>query len=58
VSVEQVAQWVEAGARLVVINAEPTPYDPMAAAVLRVPIGAVLPRLSDAVLGAVPPAPR
>jgi NAD-dependent deacetylase len=38
---------VEAGARLVVINAEPTPYDPIAAAVLREPIGAVLPRLFD-----------
>jgi NAD-dependent deacetylase len=36
---------VEAGARLVVVNAEPTPYDRVAAAVLREPIGAVLPRL-------------
>jgi NAD-dependent deacetylase len=36
---------VEAGARLVVVNAEPTPYDAIAAAVLRQPIGTVLPRL-------------
>lgn len=36
---------VEAGARLVVVNAEPTPYDGIAGAVLREPIGTVLPRL-------------
>ena len=36
---------VEAGARLVVINAEPTPYDDMADAVLREPIGEILPEL-------------
>lgn len=35
----------EAGARLVVINAEPTPYDDMADAVLRDPIGEILPAL-------------
>lgn len=34
-----------AGARLVVINAQPTPYDEVADAVLRTPIGAVLPTL-------------
>jgi NAD-dependent deacetylase len=34
-----------AGARLVIVNAEPTPYDGMADAVLRAPIGRVLPRL-------------
>jgi len=34
-----------AGARLVIVNAEPTPYDPAADAVLRDPIGQVLPRL-------------
>jgi NAD-dependent deacetylase len=36
---------LRAGARLVVVNAEPTPYDPLAHAVLREPIGAVLPEL-------------
>lgn len=36
---------VQAGARLVVVNAEPTPYDDLADAVLREPIGTVLPRL-------------
>jgi NAD-dependent deacetylase len=39
---------VDAGARLVVINAEPTPYDAVADAVIRTPIGEVLPRLVDA----------
>jgi NAD-dependent deacetylase len=33
------------GARLVIVNAEPTPYDDLAAAVVREPIGAVLPDL-------------
>ena len=35
------------GARLVVINAEPTPYDALADAVLRDPIGEVLPALVE-----------
>ena len=34
------------GARLVVVNAQPTPYDEVADAVLRDPIGDVLPRLA------------
>lgn len=38
-----------AGARLVVINAEPTPYDSIVHAVIREPIGDVLPRLVAAV---------
>jgi NAD-dependent deacetylase len=33
------------GARLVILNAEPTPYDEVADAVLREPIGEALPRL-------------
>lgn len=37
-----------AGARLVIVNAEPTPYDPAADAILRDPIGEVLPRLVEA----------
>ena len=36
---------VRAGAKLVVINAEPTEYDDYAAAILRDPIGTVLPEL-------------
>ena len=32
-----------AGARVVIVNADPTPYDPLAAALLREPIGDVLP---------------
>jgi NAD-dependent deacetylase len=36
-----------AGAQLVIVNAERTPYDSMADAVLRQPIGEVLPRLVD-----------
>jgi NAD-dependent deacetylase len=38
---------VAAGARLVIVNAEPTPYDPMADAILRDPIGTVLPALIE-----------
>ena len=36
-----------AGARLVIINAEPTPFDDIADAVLRDPIGVVLPRIAS-----------
>lgn len=36
---------VDAGADLVVVNAEPTPYDALAAAIVREPIGEVLPGL-------------
>jgi NAD-dependent deacetylase len=37
-----------AGARVVIVNAEPTPFDDIADAVLREPIGDVLPRLCSA----------
>ena len=37
-----------AGARVVIVNAEPTPFDELADAVLREPIGDVLPRLCGA----------
>jgi NAD-dependent deacetylase len=37
-----------AGARIVIINAEPTPFDNVADAVLRNPIGEILPRLCKA----------
>jgi NAD-dependent protein deacetylase/lipoamidase len=42
---------VQHGARLVIVNAEPTPYDRVADAVLRTPIGDILPRLVERVLG-------
>jgi NAD-dependent deacetylase len=35
----------QAGARVVVVNAQPTPYDHLAALVVREPIGTSLPRL-------------
>ena len=35
----------EAGARVVILNAEPTPFDPIADAVIHEPIGTVLPVL-------------
>jgi NAD-dependent deacetylase len=35
----------EAGARVVIVNAQSTPYDDIADAVLRDPIGTVLPRI-------------
>ena len=38
-----------AGARFIVINAQPTPYDPLADAVVREPIGVALPALVEAV---------
>jgi NAD-dependent deacetylase len=41
---------VEAGARFVIINAEPTPYDDIADTVLREPIGEILPALVAAVV--------
>ena len=37
-----------AGARLVIVNAEPTPFDDVADAVLRQPIGEVLPAICSA----------
>jgi len=37
---------IEAGAALVVLNAQETPYDGVAAAVLRGPIGEILPGLT------------
>lgn len=37
-----------AGSRLVIVNAEPTPYDDIAAEVVREPISEALPRLLDA----------
>ena len=36
---------VRSGARLVIVNRDPTPYDELASAIVREPIGAVLPRL-------------
>ncbi|MFI0408486.1 SIR2 family NAD-dependent protein deacylase [Actinomadura sp. 3N508] len=42
---------VDHGARLVIINAEETPYDDLADAVLRQPIGESLPRLARIALG-------
>jgi NAD-dependent deacetylase len=41
---------VGAGSRIVVVNAEPTPYDDLADLVVREPIGSALPLL----LGATP----
>jgi NAD-dependent deacetylase len=35
----------ESGARVVIVNAEPTPYDGIADLVVRAPIGTALPRL-------------
>lgn len=43
-----VPKALDAGARLLIINAQPTQFDDVADAVLRLPIGEVLPRLCDA----------
>ena len=40
---------LQAGARLVIVNAQETPYDPFAAAILRGAIGEVLPRIAELV---------
>jgi NAD-dependent deacetylase len=40
-----VAMAADGGARLVIVNAEPTPYDDLASEVIREPIGTALPRL-------------
>ncbi|MGW4159755.1 SIR2 family NAD-dependent protein deacylase [Streptomyces sp. NPDC004788] len=37
----------EHGARLIIVNAEPTPYDPVADEIVREPIGTALPALLD-----------
>ncbi|WP_067698670.1 SIR2 family NAD-dependent protein deacylase [Nocardia jejuensis] len=42
---------VDSGAQLVIVNAEPTPYDVYAAEIVREPIGAALPRLVSELLG-------
>ena len=44
------AEAVDHGARLVIINAQPTPYDPIADAVIRASLGETLPRLVSAAL--------
>ncbi|MBF6173116.1 SIR2 family NAD-dependent protein deacylase [Nocardia blacklockiae] len=41
---------VENGADLIIVNAEPTPYDPFATEVVREPIGTALPKLVDDLL--------
>jgi NAD-dependent deacetylase len=40
-----VAIAADGGARLVIVNAEPTPYDDLAREVIREPIGTSLPQL-------------
>jgi NAD-dependent deacetylase len=57
-SVQPAAALVEvaarAGARVVVLNGSPTPYDPIADAVVREPLGDVLPTLTDLTLATGP----
>jgi NAD-dependent deacetylase len=44
----------DAGAALVIVNRDPTPYDRIATAVIRDPIGQAVPRLADQILAASP----
>jgi NAD-dependent deacetylase len=44
---------VERGARLVIINRDPTPYDRLAVALLREPIGTAVPRLATRLISAL-----
>lgn len=43
---------VDAGAALIIVNAEPTPYDRLATEIFREPIGLALPRLVEEILSA------
>ena len=45
---------VAAGAALVIVNRDPTPYDPLAAEVIRDPIGDAVPRIARQLRGAPP----
>jgi NAD-dependent deacetylase len=47
---------VAAGAALVIVNRDPTPYDPLAAQVLRDPIGEAVPRIARQLLDGTGPA--
>jgi NAD-dependent deacetylase len=40
---ELVRDWISGSSRVVIVNAEPTPFDDVADAVLRGPIGEILP---------------
>lgn len=42
----------EAGARLVIVNRDPTPYDPLATEVIREPIGEAVPRIAGDLVAA------
>jgi NAD-dependent deacetylase len=42
----------QAGASLVIVNRDPTPYDAAATAVIRDPIGEAVPRIADRLLAA------
>jgi len=44
----------EAGASLVIVNRDPTPYDRAAIAVIREPIGEAVPRIAGQLLAAGP----
>lgn len=44
----------DAGARLVIVNRDPTPYDRLATAVISKPIGEVVPEIVDRLLGSQP----
>jgi len=39
---------VESGARLIIVNRDPTPYDDLAAEVIREPIATAVPRIAAA----------
>jgi NAD-dependent deacetylase len=47
-SVASAAVAVNAGQRLVIVNRDPTPYDDVATAVIREPIGEVVPLICAA----------
>jgi NAD-dependent deacetylase len=46
---------VESGAKLVIVNRDPTPYDDLATEVIREPIGVALPAIVEALIGSRTP---
>ncbi len=48
---------VESGARLVIVNRDPTPYDHLATATIAAPIGSAVPAIVDRLLAGAPPLP-
>jgi NAD-dependent deacetylase len=49
---------VRSGARLVIVNRDPTPYDAIATAVIRQPIGGAVPAIAEQMLASLSDQPN